>query len=254
MHIEPHILEAANQWLTPVFDDQTQAAVKDMMATSPKLLEEAFYKNLEFGTGGMRGIMGVGTNRINKYTLGKSTQGVADYMKQVFPGRELKVAIAYDCRHNSDTLAGVVAGVFSANGIRVFLFSELRPTPELSFAVKYLGCQAGIVLTASHNPPEDGGFKYNPPNGGPADTDITGAIERAANRYLEDNLNGVKRMSYERARKADVLATGLATDGLQQLFALQAPASRWLRNRGMNGFDLSGPLKHWVARQAMGRL
>ena len=153
MHIEQTILDKVNIWLTPTFDSQTQNAITEMMTSSPKELEESFYKNLEFGTGGMRGVMGVGTNRINKYTLGKNTQGISDYMKKVFPGEELKVAIAYDCRHNSDTLAKVVADVFSANGIKVYLFSELRPTPELSFALKYLKCHAGIVLTASHNPP-----------------------------------------------------------------------------------------------------
>jgi len=120
-----------------------------MMTSSPAELEDSFYKNLEFGTGGMRGVMGPGTNRINKYTLGKNTQGISDYLKTSFPNEPLKVVIAYDCRHNSDTLAKVVADVFSANGIHVYLFSDLRPTPELSFALKYLNCHAGIVLTAS---------------------------------------------------------------------------------------------------------
>jgi phosphomannomutase len=151
------------------------------MTTSPKELEESFYKNLEFGTGGMRGVMGVGNNRINKYTLGKSTQGLANYMHKVFPNKDLKVAIAYDCRHNSDTLAKVVADVFTANGITVYLFSELRPTPELSFAVKHLGCQAGIVLTASHNPPEYNGYKVYWEDGGqivpPEDEAIINTIE-----------------------------------------------------------------------------
>ena len=154
MHIEQTILDKVNEWLTPTFDNQTQEDIKEMMTTSPKDLEESFFKNLEFGTGGMRGIMGVGTNRINKYTLGKNTQGLSNYMIKSFPGEQLKVAIAYDCRHNSDTLAKVVADVFSANGIHVYLFSDMRPTPELSFAIKYLNCHAGIVLTASHNPPE----------------------------------------------------------------------------------------------------
>ena len=154
MHIDKHILDKVNEWLTPTFDKKTQDIIEEMMTSSPKELEDSFYKNLEFGTGGMRGIMGVGTNRINKYTLGKNTQGLSNYMKKVFAGEELKVAIAYDCRHNSDTLAKVVADVFSANGIKVFLFSEMRPTPELSFTVRHLNCHAGIVLTASHNPPE----------------------------------------------------------------------------------------------------
>lgn len=181
MHIEQNILDKVNEWLTPAFDQKTQDEIKEMMTSSPKNLEESFYKNLEFGTGGMRGIMGVGTNRINKYTLGKNTQGLSDYLKKSFPDEQLKVAIAYDCRHNSDTLAKVVADVFSANGIQVYLFSEMRPTPELSFAVRYLNCHAGIVLTASHNPPEYNGYKVYWQDGGqlvpPNDAEIVQVIE-----------------------------------------------------------------------------
>ncbi|MFV8333570.1 phospho-sugar mutase [Flavobacterium sp. GSP14] len=181
MEIKQNILDAVNEWFTPTFDTATQEAIKDIMTTSPKDLEEGFYKNLEFGTGGMRGIMGVGNNRINKYTLGKSTQGLSNYMHSAFPNQPLKAAIAYDCRHNSDTLAKVVADVFSANGIEVFLFSEMRPTPELSFAVKHLGCQCGIVLTASHNPPEYNGYKVYWQDGGqivpPEDKGIIDVIE-----------------------------------------------------------------------------
>ena len=181
MKIEQHILDAANEWLTPLFDSETQDQIIKLMTAAPKELEDSFYKNLEFGTGGMRGIMGVGTNRINKYTLGKNTQGIANYMHQVFPGEELKVAIAYDCRNNSKSLAKIVANVFSANGIKVYLFSDLRPTPELSFAVKHLNCQAGIVLTASHNPPEYNGYKVYWEDGGqlvpPQDAEIINTIE-----------------------------------------------------------------------------
>ncbi|MFV8372471.1 phospho-sugar mutase [Flavobacterium sp. LB2P74] len=181
MEIKQNILDAVNEWLTPTFDTATQEAIKELMTTSPKELEESFYKNLEFGTGGMRGVMGVGNNRINKYTLGKSTQGLSDYLHTAFPNQPLKAVIAYDCRHNSDTLAKLVADVFSANGIEVYLFSELRPTPELSFAVKHLGCQCGIVLTASHNPPEYNGYKVYWQDGGqivpPEDEGIISVIE-----------------------------------------------------------------------------
>jgi len=181
MHIDKHILDKVNEWLTPVFDEKTQEAIKEMMTSSPKELEDSFYKNLEFGTGGMRGVMGVGTNRINKYTLGKNTQGLSDYLKKVFAGEEIKVAIAYDCRNNSNTLAKVVADVFSANGIKVYLFSDMRPTPELSFTVRYLNCHAGIVLTASHNPPEYNGYKVYWQDGGqlvpPQDGEIIQVIE-----------------------------------------------------------------------------
>ncbi len=181
MFIPENIVEKVNVWLAPPFDIQTQETIKEMMTSSPKELEECFYKNLEFGTGGMRGVMGVGTNRINPYTLGKNTQGLSNYLKQTFPDEQLKVAIAYDCRHNSASLAKVVADVFSANGIQVYLYEELRPTPMLSFALKHLNCHAGIVLTASHNPPEYNGYKVYWQDGGqlvpPQDAAIIELIE-----------------------------------------------------------------------------
>ncbi len=180
IYIEPEILDKVNAWLTPAFDQDTQEKIKHLIASNPKELKESFYKSLEFGTGGMRGIMGLGDNRINKYTLGKNTQGLSNYLKKAFPNEALKVAIAYDCRHNSDTLANVVADVFSANGITVYLFEELRPTPELSFALKHLNCHCGIVLTASHNPPEYNGYKVYWQDGGqlvpPYDSEIIAEI------------------------------------------------------------------------------
>ena len=182
IYIKPEILDRINTWLTPTFDKKTQEFIKDSIANSPKEIQESFYKDLEFGTGGMRGIMGVGTNRINKYTLGKNTQGLSNYMHQVFPNEELKVAIAYDCRHNSKSLAKLVADVFSANNIKVYLFEDLRPTPELSFALKHLNCHCGIVLTASHNPPEYNGYKVYWQDGGqlvpPQDEEIINEINR----------------------------------------------------------------------------
>ncbi|RFN57855.1 phospho-sugar mutase [Marixanthomonas ophiurae] len=180
IYVDPTILERVNKWLTPFFDAKTQKSIKEMIAHDPEGLEDSFYKNLAFGTGGMRGIMGAGDNRINKYTLGKNTQGLSNYLKEQFPDQTIKVAIAYDCRHNSKELAQVVANVFSANGIKVFLFSDLRPTPELSFAVKHLNCQCGIVLTASHNPPEYNGYKVYWEDGGqlvpPQDGEIIAKI------------------------------------------------------------------------------
>lgn len=176
----PEILEKAKAWLTDIFDTETKDEINRLIKEDPKELEESFYKNAEFGTGGMRGVMGVGTNRINRYTLGKNTQGLSDYLKRSFPGKEIKVAIAYDCRNNSKELAKVVADVFSANGIKVYLFSDLRPTPELSFAVKKLNCQCGIVLTASHNPPEYNGYKVYWEDGGqlvpPQDAELMDTI------------------------------------------------------------------------------
>ena len=153
-----------DQWLLPRFDNNTIKATR-LLAKNENELEDSFYKNLEFGTGGMRGLMGVGTNRINKYTLGKNTQGISNYLKKVFK-KDISVAIAYDCRNNSRELANIVANVFSSNNIKVYLFSDLRPTPELSFALKYLNCQCGIVLTASHNPPEYNGYKVYWEDGG----------------------------------------------------------------------------------------
>ena len=153
------------EWSHPPFDNETIETLEEMK-NYPQEIEDAFYKNLDFGTGGMRGIMGVGTNRINAYTLGKSTQGLSNYLKQTFENDSIKVVIAYDCRNNSKSLALKVAEVFSANGIKVFFFSDLRTTPELSFAVKYLEAHSGIVLTASHNPPEYNGYKVYWKDGG----------------------------------------------------------------------------------------
>ena len=160
------ILEKANAWLNAPFDTTTQQEIQGLISNNSEDLTDRFYKDMEFGTGGMRGVMGAGTNRINKYTLGRATQGLSNYIKKTFPDKELKVAIAYDCRHNSKPFAKIVADVFSANGIQVYLFEDLRPTPELSFAVRHLGCDAGIVLTASHNPPEYNGYKVYWNDGG----------------------------------------------------------------------------------------
>ncbi|MCF6280079.1 MAG: phospho-sugar mutase [Flavobacteriaceae bacterium] len=153
------ILNKAKLWLSNTFDAATQKEIQNLIDTNSEQLADRFYKDIAFGTGGMRGIMGAGTNRINKYTLGRATQGLSNYLLKSFPNKNLKVAIAFDCRHNSPEFAKIVADVFSANNIKVFLFESLRPTPELSFAVKHLGCDAGIVLTASHNPSEYNGYK-----------------------------------------------------------------------------------------------
>ena len=152
-------------WKKAPFDSQTREATA-ALEKSPQLLEDAFYTDLAFGTGGMRGIMGVGTNRINKYTLGKAAQGLANYLHQCYSGEKLKVAIAYDCRNNSEELSQAVAQVLSANNVEVYLYSELRPTPQLSFSVRHFEMHCGIVLTASHNPPEYNGFKVYWKDGG----------------------------------------------------------------------------------------
>lgn len=151
----------AQQWLTPVFDADTQAAVKAMLENEDKTdLIECFYKNLEFGTGGLRGIMGAGSNRMNVYTVGMATQGFANYLKKNFADREqISVVVCHDCRNNSRLFAETVANIFSANGIKIYLFDDMRPTPECSFAIRHLGCQSGVNITASHNPKEYNGYK-----------------------------------------------------------------------------------------------
>ena len=174
------------EWSKPPFDEETRAQL-NLLKQNPEQLDDAFYKDLEFGTGGMRGIMGIGTNRINAYTLGRSTQGLCDYLKSTFPKIPIKVVIAYDCRNNSKSLAVKVAEIFSANNVKVFIFSDLRTTPELSFAVKYLEAHCGIVLTASHNPPEYNGYKVYWKDGGqivpPQDNEI---IEQISNTRFSD--------------------------------------------------------------------
>lgn len=151
--------EKVKVWVNGNFDAETKQAVRDLQENKPEELLEAFYKNLEFGTGGLRGIMGVGTNRMNKYTVGMATQGFANYLKKAFPNIEIKVAIGHDCRNNSRFFAETTANVFAANGFTVYLFEDLRPTPEVSFAIRKLGCSAGVVCTASHNPKEYNGYK-----------------------------------------------------------------------------------------------
>src|SRR5450755_5203203 len=153
------ILEKVNNWLSGNYDQETKNEIIRLQKENPDELTECFYQNLEFGTGGLRGIMGVGTNRINKYTIGMATQGYSNYLLKSFPNHQVKVDIAHDSRNNSRFFAETAAKVFAANGIKVYLFQSLRPTPELSFAIRHLGCQGGVVCTASHNPKEYNGYK-----------------------------------------------------------------------------------------------
>jgi phosphoglucomutase len=153
------IKERVNAWLNGTFDQTTKDEILRLQKENPTEIADSFYRNLEFGTGGLRGIMGVGTNRMNKFTVGMSTQGYANYLNQTYPGGTVRVAIAHDSRNNGRMFAEIVANVMAANGIKVFLFESLRPTPELSFAIRHLGCQGGVVCTASHNPKEYNGYK-----------------------------------------------------------------------------------------------
>ncbi len=184
-------LEKAQQWLKSPFDEETIEEVRRLIDTDPDTLNDSFYTDLAFGTGGMRGVLGAGTNRINKYTLGRATQGLANFLKEQYS--DIRVVIAYDCRHGSDTLSRIVAEILSANNIKVSLFSSLRTTPELSFAVRHLNAQAGIVLTASHNPPEYNGYKVYSSDGGqivpPEDKQIIEAINAISFDQINFNAN-----------------------------------------------------------------
>ena len=187
MAVDAQITEKATEWLSEKFDEQTRNQVKDLMENNEKELVECFYKNLEFGTGGMRGIMGVGTNRMNVYTVGMATQGLANYLNKTFAGQEIKVAVSHDSRNNSRLFAKTCADIFSANGIKAYLFDSLRPVPELSFAVRELGCKSGVMITASHNPKEYNGYKAYWSDGAqvvaPHDTNI---VNEAAKVKVED--------------------------------------------------------------------
>lgn len=184
-----HLINKANQWLTSNITETEKEEIKSLLNSDDRtLLEDAFYKNLEFGTGGLRGIMGMGSNRINKYTIGMATQGLANYLKKSFINQTIKIAIAYDSRNNSPAFANYCASVFTANGIKVYFFESLRPTPELSFAIRYFGCQSGVVITASHNPREYNGYKVYWDDGAqitpPHDTNIIN--EASAIKNIDD--------------------------------------------------------------------
>lgn len=167
MKFEPKVSKRINEWLNEDYDIETKKAVGKLIANNEMdELTDAFYKDLEFGTGGLRGIMGVGSNRINKYTIGAATQGLSNYLKKQFPNQQIKVAIAYDNRNNAEYFARITADIFSANDFKVYFFESLRPTPELSFAIRTLNCQSGVMLTASHNPKEYSGYKAYWNNGG----------------------------------------------------------------------------------------
>jgi len=207
-------------WMRPPFDQETQNQVAQL-SQSPEEAEDAFYKDLEFGTGGMLGIMGVGTNRINKYTLGKNSQGIAEYLLEEYPNTDIRVVIAYDCRNQSQELAKICAEIFTANGIHCFLFSDLRPTPELSFAVRHLKAQCGIVLTASHNPPEYNGYKVYGQDGGqlvpPQDHQISQKIKNTPFESIkfkgDKNLLEFIDEKIDSAYQKDVLTSALFDTG-----------------------------------------
>ncbi len=176
------IRESIDKWLNGAFDEEVKEQIRQMQRDQPDDVVDAFYRNLEFGTGGLRGLMGVGTNRMNKYTVGMATQGYANYLKKSFPNEEVKVAVAHDSRNNSRFFAETAAKVFAANGIKVYLFEEMRPTPELSFSIRHFGCQGGVVCTASHNPKEYNGYKAYWNDGGqlvpPHDKNVIAEVDK----------------------------------------------------------------------------
>src|SRR3954471_5790745 len=179
------IMQRVQVWKDGNYDDAAKQEIARLEKENPTELADAFYRNLEFGTGGLRGIMGIGTNRINKYTVGMATQGFANYLKQTYPGGVIRIAIAHDSRNNSRQFAEITANVMAANGIKVFLFEALRPTPELSFTIRQLGCQGGVVCTASHNPKEYNGYKAYWNDGGqlvpPHDKNVIKEVEAIEN-------------------------------------------------------------------------
>jgi phosphoglucomutase len=182
-NLEPQILQKINEWLNGDYDQQTKNEIQSLIDKNDlNELTDAFYKDLEFGTGGLRGIMGAGSNRVNKYTLGMATQGLSNYLLKTYPDQKIKVVIAHDNRNNSDVFARIVAEIFSANNIYVYFFDGLRPTPELSFAIRELGCQSGVMLTASHNPKEYNGYKAYGADGGqlvsPYDKEVLSEVHK----------------------------------------------------------------------------
>ncbi|MDR0691768.1 MAG: phospho-sugar mutase [Prevotellaceae bacterium] len=220
------IKQRVEAWLTGSYDEETKTQVKKLVDTNSKELEESFYKNLEFGTGGLRGIMGVGSNRMNKYTVGMATQGLANYLKKSFPHlTEIKVAITHDSRNNSARFAQITAEVFAANGIKVFLFDGMRPTPELSFTIRHLGCQSGVVITASHNPKEYNGYKAYWDDGAqvtsPHDTNIIAEVEKITDPAMvqftghEENIKRIGK-EIDEAYLGKILSLELSPDAIQQ--------------------------------------
>ncbi len=207
--MEKYIIEKAEKWLIGAYDEETKKKVKNLLENDKDELIESFYKDLEFGTGGLRGIMGVGTNRMNKYTVGAATQGLANYINYKFSHIEqISVAIAYDCRNNSKLFAEIAADIFSANNMKVYLFEDLRPTPELSFAIRHYICQSGIVITASHNPKEYNGFKAYWDDGGqvvsPHDKDIINEVKK---------INDIKEIKFD-GKRENILKLGEEFDNI----------------------------------------
>jgi phosphoglucomutase len=247
-------------WLEGNYDSETKKEIRDLMENDPEMLSDAFYKDLEFGTGGMRGLMGAGTNRMNIYTVAMATQGLCNYMLKYFGGDSpLKVCIAYDCRRNNRLYAEKAAHVFSANGIRVFVFDAMAPTPELSFALRYLQCQSGIVITASHNPKEYNGYKVYWDDGAqlvpPHDNNVIQEVRnitriedvksKAVPELIESIGEDIDRAFLDEVRKKSLFHAGEADKSIKIVFTpLHGTASRLIpKALKENGFDHVFPVE-----------
>ena len=224
--LEPAVQDKINQWLQGSYDEGTKKEIQQLLDEKKYTdLTDAFYRDLEFGTGGLRGIMGAGSNRVNKYTIGTATQGLSNYLKKTYPNEQIKVAIAHDSRNNADFFAKTTADVFSANGIHVYFFKELRPTPELSYAIRTLGCKSGVMLTASHNPKEYNGYKAYGEDGGqfvsPADTDVMKEVSAIKNidevkfDRIEENVELIGEDIDQKYLK-DILTLSVSKEAIQR--------------------------------------
>lgn len=217
--------QVAQSWLEGNYDEETKKQVKDLMENDPAGLEDAFYRNLEFGTGGLRGVMGVGTNRMNKYTVGMATQGLANYIRKHCTSDDIKVCVSYDCRNHSKEFAKITADVFSANGLHVYLFESLRPTPELSYSIRKMGAQSGVMVTASHNPKEYNGYKVYWSDGAqitsPVDKDIVAEVNAISDPSM------VKFTPGEGAGKIEIMGSEVDNAYLDDILSLMlSPEAR----------------------------
>ena len=217
--------QVAQSWLDGNYDEQTKSEVKALMENDPAGLEDAFYRNLEFGTGGLRGVMGVGTNRMNKYTVGMATQGLANYIRKHCTGDDIKVCVSYDCRNHSKEFAKITADVFSANGLHVYLFESLRPTPELSYSIRKKGAQSGVMVTASHNPKEYNGYKVYWSDGAqitfPVDKDIVAEVNAISDPSM------VKFVPGEGAGRIEIMGEEVDNSYLDDILSLMlSPEAR----------------------------
>ena len=223
--------QVAQSWLDGNYDEETKKQVKDLMDNDPAGLEDAFYRNLEFGTGGLRGVMGVGTNRMNKYTVGMATQGLANYIRKHCSGDDIKVCVSYDCRNHSKEFAKITADVFSANGLHVYLFESLRPTPELSYSIRKTGAQSGVMVTASHNPKEYNGYKVYWSDGAQITSPVDKEIVAEVNAITDPSM--VKFTPGEGAGKIEIMGSEVDNAYLDDILSLMLSPDARAKHRDL---------------------